>query len=381
MMDWILYCLLIIVAYPYIIYPFFSFLFSFLKNDQKYPPIYPTVTVVIAAYNEINCIRQKLDNTFRLDYPSDKFEVLVVTDGSTDGTDLIVATDGRAKLLHDRERKGKAGAINAALTTVKTTVVVCTDANTMLNKEALRELVKYFQDSHIGAVAGAKRVVGTAFSDDILSESVYWKYESVIRYWDSKLYSVTGALGELYAIRTELLKPVPADTICEDLQITMRVIEEGKRVIYEPLANGTEYVSATIQEEWKRKIRIAAGSFQFFHRMKLGRFCIRQPFAAFQFISRKLFRWLVVPYVLVIMLPISCFLFFYTNNTLIQFIALAQLLFFGLAFWGYYSSRGLHKSGIIYLPFYFMMANIAIIVGTCQYLNGRSFVMWEKVKR
>lgn len=380
-MDWVLYCLLIIVAYPYIIYPFFSFLLSFFKNDQKYPPIYPTVTVLIAAYNEIDCIRQKLDNTFRLDYPPDRLEVVVVTDGSTDGTDLIVATDGRAKLLHDKERKGKAGAINAALATVKTTVVVCTDANTMLNKEALRELVKYFQDSHVGAVAGEKRVVGTAFSGDILSEGVYWKYESVIRYWDSKLYSVTGALGELYAIRTELLKPVPKDTICEDLQISMRVIEEGKRVIYEPLAYGTEHISATIREEWKRKIRIAAGSFQFFQRMKLGCLCVRQPFAAFQFISRKLFRWLIVPYVLVIMLPISFFSFFYTSDTMVQFISLAQLLFFVSAFWGYYYSRGLHKSGIIYLPFYFIMANIAIIVGTCLYLNGRSFVMWEKVKR
>jgi len=381
MMDSLLYCLLVIAAYPYIIYPLLSFLLSLFKNIPVYPPIYPSVTVLIAAYNEIDCIRQKLDNTFGLHYPSDKLEVIVVTDGSTDGTDVAVATDGRAKLLHDTKRKGKAGAINGALGLIKTQIVVCTDANTMLNKEALAALVTYFQDSNIGAVAGEKRVVGIPFSDDIPSEAFYWKYESTVRYWDSKIFSVTGAAGELYAIRTALLRPIPEDTICEDLLITMRVIEEGKRVVYEPLAYGTEHISPTIHDEWKRKLRIAAGGFQFFQRMKLWSFCTRQPVAAFQFISRKLFRWLIVPYILLLMFPLSVFLVFNSNDNFIQLISIIQLLLYGWAAFGYCYNRNQHRSGLVYFPFYFLMANIAIIAGTFQYVKGKSFILWEKAKR
>lgn len=381
MMYPVLYYLLAIAAYPYLIYPFFSFLASLFKANKKYPSYYPPVTVLIAAYNEVDCIRQKLDNTFMMEYPSDQLKVVVLTDGSTDGTDLAVRADGRAKLLHDTIRKGKAGAINKAINFIETDIVVCTDANTMLNTEALKELVKFFQEPLIGAVAGEKRVLGISGDHDLSAEGFYWKYESIIRVMDSKAFSVTGAAGELYAIRKELLKPVPDDTICEDLTITMSVLEKGKRVVYEPLAYGTENASQSIQDEWKRKVRIAAGSIQFFERFKLLRFCVKQPFAAFQLISRKLFRWLVVPYVLVVLLPLSIFLFLNTHDPYVLFMVVVQLVFFGWAISGYFLNKRKNQSGIFYFPFYFLLANAAIIMGTFLYLRGRSFVLWEKIKR
>lgn len=380
-MNVVIYSLLMVVAYPYAIYPCLSFLISRFSASKKYLPFYPSVTVLIAAYDEIDCIRQKLNNTYGLHYPAELLKVIVITDGSTDGTDLAVAADGRPILLHNTERKGKAAAINNAIKKIESAIVVCTDANTMLNKNALTELVKYFQDTAIGAVAGEKRVVTKNKNGSAIAEGFYWKYESKLRQWDSKVFSVTGAAGKLYAIRNELLHPVPADTICEDLLITTRVIEEGKRVVYEPLAYGTENISASVEDEWERKIRIAAGSIQFFQRLQLFRFCKRHPFAAFQLMSRKIFRWLVVPYVLIGLLFLSFFEVFKTNNSSIFLICIAQLVFYswGLAGWLFSTYKILPTA--FFFPFYFLMANAAIIAGTCQYIIGRSFVLWNRVKR
>lgn len=381
MMDSALYYLLAIAAYSYVIYPLFLLVAGLFITKKKYPYYYPQVTVLIAAYNEVGCIKQKLDNTFMLEYPSDRLKVMVLTDGSTDGTDLAVATDGRVKLLHDTVRKGKAEAINRAIDFIETDIVVCTDANTMLNKEALKELVKFFQDPLIGAVAGEKQVVAMRSNNDLLAEGFYWKYESIIRMLESKAFSVTGATGELYAIRKDLLEPVPSDTICEDLTISMKVLEMGKRVVYEPLAYGTENASLTIQEEWKRKVRIAAGNIQFFERFKWLHFCAKQPFAAFQLISRKLFRWLLVPYVLVVLPLLSIFLFFDTHDPYVFFIIIVQFVFYGCAICGYFFNKQKTQTGIFYFPFYFLLANAAIIMGTFLYLRGKSFFLWEKIKR
>lgn len=376
-----IYLLLVLIAYPYAIYPCLSFLISRFSIRRESPPFLPSVTVLIAAYNEIDCIKQKLENSYGLDYPADIFKVVVVTDGSTDGTDAAVIADGRARLLHNHIRKGKAAAINGAIEMVDTAIVVCTDANTMLNKMAIRELVKHFQHPQIGAVAGEKRVANADNAKNSIAEGFYWQYESKLRKWDADAFSVTGAVGELYAIRTELLKPVPDDTICEDLLITMRVIEQQQRVIYEPKAYGTENTSATIKDEWKRKQRIAAGSIQFIHRFKFIQFCIQYPFAAFQLISRKLFRWLIVPYALVILLILCVIVWRGTDHVLIQLICLMSFVFFGWAIAGWLLNKFRILPGWFFFPFYFLMANAAIITGTYYYLSGKSFVLWERVKR
>jgi poly-beta-1,6-N-acetyl-D-glucosamine synthase len=380
-MNAVIYSLLAVIAYPYAIYPVLSFLISRFRTVKEYPAYYPSVTVLIAAYNEIGCIREKLENTFAMEYPPGLLQVIVVTDGSTDGTAEVVAAEGRALLLHHPDRKGKAAAINSAIEKIESAIVVCTDANTMLNRGALVELVKYFQDPQIGAVAGEKRVITAGSKAGTVAEGFYWKYESRLRQWDSKAFSVTGAAGELYAIRREYLQVVPADTICEDLLITMQVIYQGKRVVYEPEAYGTEKMSETVTDEWKRKLRIAAGSIQFFQRMKLLSLCTTYSYAAFQFISRKLFRWLVVPYALIILLVLGLVQGFQTDSSWVFFICMLQLTFYGWALMGWLFSRVKGLPGVFFFPFYFLMANAAIVVGTCQYLHGKSFVLWDRVKR
>ena len=380
-MNVFVYSLLVVVAYPYVIYPCLSWLISRFVRSKKYGPFYPSVTILIAAYNEIDCIRQKLNNTYDLEYPSALLQVVVVTDGSTDGTDLAVSTDGRAVLLHHAERKGKASAINRAMQHIESSIVVCTDANTMLNRQAIAELVKYFQDSSIGAVAGEKRVITVNDNGSTKAENVYWKYESKLRQWDADIHSVTGAVGELYAIRRDLFYVLPEQTICDDLHMTMRVVADGKRVVYEPGAYGTEKMSETIADEWKRKVRIAAGSIQFCHRMKLLQFCYKQPCAAFQFISRKLFRWLVVPYALIALFMAGAIGLYYRSDTWVVVICSVQFIFYVWALAGWFYIRYRHLPGIFFFPFYFLMANTAIIVGTYAYITGKSFVLWDRVKR
>lgn len=380
-MNVVIYSLLVVIAYPYVIYPWLSFLISRFKTEKKHPPFYPSVTVLIAAYNEIDYIRQKLNNTYALEYPLDLLQVIVLTDGSTDGTDLAVTADGRAILIHNTERKGKAAALNSAIEKIESAIVVCTDANTMLNKDALVELVKHFEDPLIGAVAGEKRIITEKGSGGTVAEGFYWKYESKLRQWDSKIFSVIGAAGELYAIRRELVQTIPPDTVCEDLLITMRVIANGKRVVYEPLAYGTEKMSETVVDEWKRKVRIAAGSIQFLGRIKVLNFFINQPFAAFQFMSRKLFRWLIVPYSLIGLLLTGSLQIFQTDDRWILIICIAQFFFYCWAVAGWFFSRYRGLPGVFFFPFYFVMANAAIIAGTSQYIMGKSFVLWDRVKR
>lgn len=371
--------LLLLIAYPYVIYPFISFIVSRFRKVKTVAYYYPEITIVIAAYNEIEHIAQKIANTLALDYPTELLKVLVVTDGSTDGTEQMIFSDSRIQLLHLPERKGKAAALNRAVSQIKKGVVVCTDANTMLNNNALKELVKHFQDPEIGAVAGEKRLADS--SKGAVAENYYWKYESQLRQWDSLIYAVPGAAGELFAIQRDCFIPISEDTVCDDLVITMQVLEQGKRVVYEPLAYGVEKTSADIVGEWKRKCRIAAGNMQFILRFNMIRFMLQYPLAAFQLFSRKIVRWLIVPYSILALFFIGIFLGIAEPAGILPGLIYLQTIFFAWALLGLVLVKQRQLPGIVFFAFYFMMANIAMIVGGLRYLKGDSFVLWEKVKR
>lgn len=371
--------LLLLIAYPYVIYPFISFMVSRFRKVKTVAYYYPEITIVIAAYNEIEYIAQKIANTLALDYPPELLKVLVVTDGSTDGTEQMIFSDSRIQLMHLPERKGKAAALNRAFSQIKKGVVVCTDANTMLNKNAIKELVKHFQDPEIGAVAGEKRLEDS--SKGAVAENYYWKYESQLRQWDSLVYAVPGAAGELFAIQRDCFIPISEDTVCDDLLITMQVLEQGKRVVYEPLAYGVEKTSADIVGEWKRKCRIAAGNMQFILRFNLVRYMVQYPLAAFQLFSRKIVRWLIVPYSILVLFFIGIFLGIAEPAGILLGLIYLQTIFFVWALLGLILVKHKRLPGTVFFAFYFMMANIAMIVGGLRYLKGDSFVLWEKVKR
>lgn len=387
-MATVFYISLGIIAYTYIGYPLLFFLVAQIvkpfrnRTEKKFDDSQdvPMVTIIIAAYNELNYLEAKIKNTLSLEYPKERKSIWVVTDGSTDGSEKLAAHYPEVQLFHQPERHGKAAAINRVLPAVLPGIVIFTDANILLNKDALYRLIHHFKDLTVGAVAGEKKVSDGKEKGAVAAEGLYWRYESIIRKSDASVHSVTGAVGELFALRTALAKPMPEGIICDDLYMSLQVIDQGYRIAYEEKAYGVEAYSFSISKEWKRKVRIAAGSIQMLKMFGWRGFFIKRPIPILQFINRKLLRWLVAPYLVVLMPLIVAFI----GKDGIEF-PLLGLLFLCSVFYVWALLGGIliqlkFIPRFFYLPFYFVWANLAMIVGTWQYLSGRSFRLWEKVR-
>ena len=223
-----------------------------------FPADPPEVTLLIAAYNEQEVVAEKMANCRALDYPAGKLRVTWITDGSTDRTVELLAAYPEVTVLHDPRRGGKTAALNRALGIVRTPLVVFTDANTMLNPEAVAQVVRCFEDPAVGCVAGEKRVAGTGNTGAAATEGVYWKYESKLKELDHRLYSAVGAAGELFAVRRELWQTLREDTLLDDFVCSMLIAAQGYRIAYCKEAYALESPSADMGEEGKRKKRIAA---------------------------------------------------------------------------------------------------------------------------
>jgi Glycosyltransferases, probably involved in cell wall biogenesis len=302
---------LAVVFYTYVGYAPFVWALSRLRRwwhprpDRTVPPDddLPAVTLLVAAYNEADVIDEKLANTRALNYPREKLTVLFVTDGSTDTTPDRLRTAPGVQCLHRDERAGKMAALHRGMEHVETPIVVFSDANAMLNADALRNLVRHYQDASVGAVAGEKRV-RAAGADDAsgASEGLYWRYESALRRWDDALHSVVGAAGELFSVRTALFDPISEDTILDDFVLTLRVAARGYRVAYAPDAYATEGPSASLADEMQRKVRIVAGGFQALGRLRELFNPVRHGTLTFQFVSHRVLRWTLAPALLPVLL-------------------------------------------------------------------------------
>jgi len=356
-----------------------------VKGDVIIPEInfdaLPTCTIVVAAYNEEGLMGEKIKNTLALVYPADKLEFVFITDGSTDGSADILKSYPQIRAMHSAERKGKIAAIHRAMETVNTEVVVFTDANTFLNGDALINICRHYSDAKVGAVAGEKRVYSVG-ANAAAGEGFYWKYESKLKAWDSELYSVVGAAGELFSIRTELYQPVAPDTILDDFMISLIVAQNGYRVIYEPAAFATETASQNVTEELKRKIRIAAGGMQSIIRLKALLNPIPYPVLTFQYVSHRVLRWTIVPFLMILALLINLYIVFTGSIELTyQLLLLAQVGFYLLAISGWIMEERHIKIKIFFIPYYFCMMNYAVIMGIGRYFSGRQSAVWEKAKR
>lgn len=348
---------------------------------QKTNGYMPSVTLLVAAYNEEADIKQKIENSLKLRYPADKLSLLFVTDGSNDKTPVIVAGFPQVQLMHLPERSGKIAAVARAMPRVKSKLTVFTDANTLLNPEALLKLVRHFQHAEVGAVAGEKRVQSPG-SDAAAGagEGFYWKYESTLKKWDSQLHTVVGAAGELFAIRTALFEHVPADTLIEDFHMTLRIAQKGYKVVYEPEAVALEGPSANSQEELKRKIRIAAGGIQAIVRLKALLNPFRYGMLSFQYISHRVLRWTLAPLALLLLLLSNIGLAL-QGSSLFRFFLLGQLLFYAAALAGYWLESRKIKLKAFFIPYYFFLMNYAVYAGFFRYLRGRQSVLWERAQR
>lgn len=377
-----------VILYTYLGYGLLLYILLKIKGiligKKLAPPIgyTPTVTVVVAAYNEAYCIEEKILNTLALNYPTDKINYIFITDGSTDETPKIVSKYPQILGMFEPGRSGKIAAVHRAMLKVTSEIVVFTDANTMLNKDALLLMCRHYQDSKVGAIAGEKRVQIDENADATAGEGFYWKYESKLKKWDSELYSVVGAAGELFSIRTALYEPVEADTILDDFMISMNIALKGYKIVYEPEAYALELASANTAEELKRKIRIAAGGVQSTIRLKALLVPFKQPILSFEYISHRILRWVVTPYLMIIAFFLNIWLVLelgYDNIYGLMF--LGQLLFYVAALMGWIMEQRQLKVKVFFIPYYFCLMNYAVIAGFIRYFFTEQSVLWEKAKR
>ncbi len=344
----------------------------------------PPLTLFITAYNESEIIPDKMLNCLALDYPKDKLNILWVIDGSTDDSRELLAKYPMVKIIGSAHRKGKTAAVNHGMKYVKTPIVVFSDANCLLNAGALKIIARQFEDPTIGCVSGEKRV---AFdNDDTVSskgEGAYWKYESLLKKLDFEFYSAVGAAGELFAVRTELFTSMEEDTLLDDFMLSMRIALKGYRIAYTADAYAVEYGSLNMEEEGKRKRRIAAGGWQSIGRLLPLLNVFKFGKLSFQYISHRVLRWSVTPFALFALFPLSAILGYRNSSSFNVFYVIfaLQCLCYLCAALGYARRNNPNSSKLFYIPYYFLFMNINVMRGI-YYLFSRRFVGgWEKSQR
>jgi len=340
----------------------------------------PSVTFVVPCYNELDMIDQKIQNCLALDYPKEKYEIIFITDGSTDGTPDAVKKYPEIKLLHDDIRGGKSSAENRAMKYVNSEITIFSDANTVLPTNALKKMMRHYANPKVGAVSGEKRIQ-TKSSDKAVGagEGIYWKYESFLKKLDSELNTIVGAAGELISFRTSLFEHVEKDTILDDFMLSMRIAAKGFRVIYEPEAYALETASASIKEELKRKIRICAGGWQAMSRLLPILWPFPNPVLTFQYISHRVLRWSIVPVLLIVVFITNYYLAL--NSSLYMIIFNLQIIFYLGALLGYLLEKYNIKLKVLFIPYYFSIMNYSVIMGFIRFLKGSQSAAWERSQR
>jgi cellulose synthase/poly-beta-1,6-N-acetylglucosamine synthase-like glycosyltransferase len=388
----IFWVLLFIVFYTYLGYGILLFILvkfrrlTGLGKTANNDPLYePEVTLFITAYNEKDYVDAKVGNSRELDYPPDKIRFVWVTDGSDDGTPDLLSHYNEVKVCHIPERHGKIGAMNRGMKFVDTPIVIFSDANTMLGRESVRRIVRLFSDPGVGCVSGEKRIMKKEKDAAAGSgEGIYWKYESTLKKWDAELYSVVGAAGELFAIRSELFREVEKDTILDDFIISLRVAAEGYTIQYDPEAYAIETASADVREELKRKIRISAGGIQSVLRLKPLLNVFRYGWLSFQYISHRVLRWTLTPICLLLLFPAGLVLALnegISGTGLYNIFFWLQVLFYITALLGWYLENRMIRIKLLFVPFYFFIMNLSVFLGMIRYAKNSQSVNWERAKR
>ncbi len=381
---WFWFCLLL-VFYTYLGYGIVLFLLvkikkMFVKPRSFNADFQPPVTLVIPAFNEEGFILEKVKNSLELDYPEDKLRILFVTDGSNDKTYQLLKEAQGVEVSHEDRRAGKAAAENRAMTLIDTPIVVFCDANTYLNKDCIKNLVRHYDDPKVGAVSGEKRVMSSGSDTaSAAGEGLYWKYESALKKWDSELYTIVGAAGELISFRSSLVKDLEEDTILDDFMQTMRICQQGYRVVYEPESYAAETASDNVSEELKRKVRIAAGGWQSMRRLWTILIPFPQPLLSFQYISHRVLRWSISAFVLPLIFILNLFL--YTKSWWYEYLLYAQVLFYVTALLGWFLENRAIRVKLLFVPYYFLMMNYAVFAGFGRWLKGSQKATWERAKR
>ena len=361
---------LALIFYGYFIYPLTVFLLAkLIPSPVKKGDYRPKVTIFIPAYNEEGMIRRKIENCLALDYPGDKLEVIIASDGSTDSTASIAreyAPRG-VRLFESPGRKGKTAILNEYARESKGDIIVFSDASGLLNTEAVLRLAENFNDESVGCVCGLYRLLPK--NDNLAARGylAYLGYDIKMKKAESAFASILGAHGALYAIRKSLFKPLPGYAINDDFYIPINILLSGYRAIYEDKAIATDYIEYCLGDEFRRRIRISFGNWQQIRDFS-GSLTLKRPLLAWQFFSHKILRSLL-PFFIVFVAAVS-FLYGYgliSISLLILIIAaLSALLLRNSKF----AVRFLHA------PFFFVAGNIAYIIGTVKFFLGYKTISW-----
>lgn len=365
---------ILMLIYTYLGYPLIlALIVLFKSNPVKRGDFQPFVSLIVPAYNEEGVIEEKIKNSLNIEYPRDKFEVIIASDGSTDGTNEIArgyaCADERVILLKFPRNRGKISVLNDAVSKARGEIIVFSDASSMIDPKAVRNLVSHFKDESVGCVSGVYKVLKRDLSPMGKQEDLYWRYETFIKRKESQIGSTVGAHGSLYAIRKELYPYPDGATINDDYIIPMRVIRQGYRVSYEPEAVAFE--EAERMEGFGRRARIGAGNYQQLKELK----ALIRPLKGlllFEFISHKLLR-LCSPFFLIIAFGANLILF--GTAPIYRLTLSAQLLFYLSAVVFPLLGRIGVKAKFAMMPFYFILINSASLMGLYKIMRGK--VVWK----
>ena len=371
-----------LVFYTYLGYPLLIVLLAkFFPKTRKIDVLSrPTVTWIVPCFNEETVILSKIENLLALDYPKNKLEVILITDGSTDRTVEYAKSHKEVKVLHQDTRAGKAAAENRAMKFAKGEIIVFNDANTIVSSNALKQMIKHYADPQVGGVSGAKGILvdqkDTAASE---GEGLYWKYESMIKNADSNFNSLMGAAGELVSFRSELVMDLPEDTILDDFMQSFNILKQGYIMIYEPKAKAEETSSINVEQELKRKMRIAAGGWQSMSRLPFMLNILKRPIQAWMYISHRVLRWSVTAFTLPILYLLTAFTLD-SNNLLVIALFIAQSTLYFIALIGH-QFRDKSLPGPVLAIYYFVLMNYAVIIGFQRFIGGKQGGAWERSVR
>jgi cellulose synthase/poly-beta-1,6-N-acetylglucosamine synthase-like glycosyltransferase len=371
----------VLLLQTYLLYPGWLWLLDHVRRGPGPSPVppqpesWPTVSLVVAAHDEAACIGQKLENSLALDYPSDRFDVVVGSDGSSDGTDAIVRScpDPRVR-LSAAPRAGKTSVLNRCIPNARGELVVLSDANTRIDPGALKALVRHFQDPAVGAVCGRLQLYNPRRAE--FEESAYWRYESWLKAMEGRQGAVVGANGGLYAIRRAQYTPLPPSTIVDDFVIALRLLEKGQRVLYEPEALAWEETTEDDAREFRRRVRIAAGNFQSLGLVP-GLLSPLRGFPAFAFWSHKVLRW-IAPGLMAMALLANLALL---GHPFYRVTMAAQAAFYLLASVGRAGVGPAALRRLAGLAFYFVAMNLALVVGFWRFVRNAQGAAWERTAR
>jgi len=377
---------LALVVYTYVGYPIILFvcyaalqlysdiLFLLGRKERRISPTTvddaPGVTFIIPAHNEERNLPQKLSNLQHTKYPTDKLQVIIVSDGSTDGTNEILnsCTLPYIEKIFLRERSGKPIALNCGVEHASHDILLFSDAATLFAPDAVANLVRRLRDPKIGVVCGALQFWGSQESEQ--TEGIYWKFERVLRLMESRLGASVNASGAIYAVRRKCFIPLQPGDLVDDLLIPMNARKLGYKVIEDPEAVASDFAASTVKGEFTRRARLAVGSFRALCKAKLF---FLPGFTGFAFLSHKLLRWLL-PFLLIAMLASNVFL---ASRPSYRAMLVVQLGFYLWGALGLMFHERLRRMRFALFAYFLLMMHFAFLVGFWQFLFGGRKTTWE----